>query len=101
MPPGSAPKTTLTFSEEDPLGGISGEWGTWYGGRYITKIQFHQRSGAVSAVFGSGASTSNVQTFDLCAPSPQSQGVTGFFGSSAAADNNTAQCLGSIGIVVR
>ncbi|WP_228554539.1 hypothetical protein [Catenulispora pinisilvae] len=101
VPVGSAPKTTLTFSEEDPLVGISGEWGTWYGGRYITKIQFHQRSGAVSEVFGSGASTSNVQTFNLRAASPQSQEVTGFFGSATGANNNTSTCLGSIGIVVR
>lgn len=101
VPVGSAPKTTVTFTVEDPLIGVSGEWGTWYGGRYITKIQFHMRSGASSAVFGTGTSASNVQTFDLRAPIPQSQEVTGFFGSSAAANNNTAHCLGSIGIVVR
>lgn len=101
IPTGGPPTTILTFTEADPLVGVSGEWGTWYGGRYITKIQFHQRSGAVSAVFGTGASTSNVQTFDLRAPSPQSQEVTGFFGSVAAANNNMNHCLGSIGIVVR
>jgi murine toxin len=101
VPVGSATKTTLTFDIADPLVGVSGEWGTWYGGRYITKIKFHKRSGAVSQVFGSGAATSNTQPFSLQAPSPQSQEVTGFFGAAAPADNNTAQCLAAIGIVVQ
>jgi hypothetical protein len=101
VPPGSATKTTVSFSEADPLVGVSGEWGTWYGGRYITKIRFHQRSGAVSQVFGSGTGTSDTQAFALQAPSPQSQEATGLFGVVAAADNGTAWCLGAVGVVVR
>jgi murine toxin len=101
VPVGGAPKTTLTFDIADPLVGVSGEWGTWYGGRYLTKIQFHRRTGGSSQVFGTGGSTSNTQRFDLRAPSPQSQEVTGFFGAVAPADNNRAQCLAAIGIVVR
>ncbi|ACU72983.1 phospholipase D/Transphosphatidylase [Catenulispora acidiphila DSM 44928] len=101
VPADSARKTTVTFDVTDPLVGVSGEWGTWYGGRYITKIQFHRRSGAVSAVYGTGRSATNVQRFDLQAPSPQSQEVTGFFGAVAAADNNKAHCLAAIGFVVQ
>ena len=58
-------------------------------------------AGRSSQVFGTGASTSGTQPFDLQAPSPQSQEVTGFFGAVAAADNNTATCLAAIGIVAQ
>jgi len=101
VPVGSAGVTTLTFDEVDPLIGVSGEWGSWYGGVYITRLQFHRRSGTDSRVFGSQTSVSNVQTFDLRAAHPATQEVMGFFGTSASANNGQAQCLGSIGIVVR
>jgi hypothetical protein len=100
VPPGSAAMTTVTFDEVDPLVGISGEWGSWYGGVYINKIQFHRRSGTDSQVFGSDISVSNPQPFALRAPHPETQQVTGFFGGSASANNGQSQCLGSIGIVV-
>lgn len=101
VPVGTASKTTLTFDATDPLVGISGEWGTWYGGRYITKIQFHLRSGTSTKVFGTGASTSNVQRFDLRAPDVRHQQVTNFHGSVSAANNGASHCLAAIGIVVR
>ncbi|MGH3492855.1 MAG: hypothetical protein ACRDQ1_06420 [Sciscionella sp.] len=44
---------------------------------------------------------SNAQPFDLRAPSPASQELTGLFGAVAAANNGQNHCLGSIGIVVQ
>lgn len=101
VPVGTAAKTTLTFDVADPLVGVSGEWGTWYGGSYITKIQFHQRSGASSRVFGTGTSTSNTQHFDLRAPDVRHQQVTNFHGAVATANNGASHCLAAIGIIVR
>ncbi|GAA2059258.1 phospholipase D [Catenulispora yoronensis] len=101
VPVGSAALTTVTFDEVDPLIGISGEWGSWYGGVYVNKLQFHRRSGAVSEVFGSDIAVSGPRTFDLRAPRPATQQVLGFFGTVASANNGASQCLGSVGIVVR
>jgi hypothetical protein len=86
------------FGEDDPLVGVSGEWGTWFAGSYITKIRFHTRNGTVSDTYGTGRYVANAKTFDLQAPDPATRQVVGFFGSEASADNGQAQCLGSIAI---
>lgn len=72
----------VKFTPDDPLIGLSGERGRYFGKDAVIRLTVHSRSGYTYSVGEGVADAGTVTPFDLRAPDPANQRVTGLFGST-------------------
>lgn len=96
---GGGAATSVILDVGDVLTGISGFYGSWFGGNYILQLTLHTRNGKVFGPYGDMNFASGPIPFNLSANANEQ--VIAFFGSIAFGDNGRAQFLGSIGMTVQ
>jgi Concanavalin A-like lectin/glucanases superfamily len=95
---GGGGPTDIVLDPADPIVGMKGFWGQWFGGTYVLMLVFKTRSGKIFGPYGDMAFAGNRNPFVFDAPPGQS--LLAFSGTVAMGNNGQSQFLGSFGVTM-